>query len=70
MMFMYFARILPISGLKLDFYGFPGPWDNFNPVRIALSSKLPQDLHQIVESCPWNDCDTFEKVTFNTFVKN
>ena len=49
MMFMYFAWILWIWGLKLDFYGFPNPWDNFNPVRIENSSKLPQDVRQIVE---------------------
>ena len=59
MMFMYFARILWILVLKFDFYGFRNPWDHFDPVRIALSSKSPQELRQIVEYVAGNESQTF-----------
>ena len=64
MMFMYFPWILWICGLKLAFCGFPNPWDNFNPVRIENSSKLPQDLRQAVECFAGNGSHIFEKFTF------
>ena len=67
---MYFPWILLTSGLKLYFYGFPSPWDHFNPVRIEMSSKLPQKLRQIIEYCPGNESQTFGNVDFNIFVKN
>ena len=68
-MFMYFPLILLIVCIKIDFYGFTNPWDHFDPVRIEHSSKLPQDLRQIVEYVAGNGSHTFEKITFNTFVK-
>ena len=64
MMFMYFPGICWIFSVKLDFYGFPNPWDNFNPVRIGNSSKMPQDLRKFVEYVAGNGSHTFEKITY------
>ena len=41
-----------------------------NLVRIEFSSKLPQELRQIVEYRPQTEPQTFGKMCFNTFVKN
>ena len=50
--------------------GIFGSWDHANLIWIEFSSKLPQELRQIVEYCPGDEPQTFEKITFNTFVKN
>ena len=70
MMVMYFPLILLIFGIKSDFYGFPSPWDHFNPVRIGNSLKLQQKLRKFIEYCPGNEPQTFGKMDFKTFVKN
>ena len=52
---IYVLWISLTFGIKsdfMDFYGFSNPWDQFNPVGIDKSSKLPQDLRQIVDICP------------------
>ena len=41
--------------ISLCFFNFFGSWDYANLVRIELSSKLPQELYQIVEYCPGNE---------------
>ena len=51
----------------MSFYEFPSPWDHFNPVQIEKSSKLPQDLRQIVEYTPQNESQTFWKIHFQHF---
>ena len=56
--------------IDLWFFEFLGPRDHANLVRIELSSKLPQELRQIIEYCLKLEPQTFEKITFNTFVKN
>ena len=68
-MFIYFPLILLFCSLKMDFYGFPGPWDNFNPVRIANSLNLPQKLHKIVEYCAGNEPRLLEKLISSLFQK-
>ena len=40
-----------------------GSWDHANLVRIEFSSKLPQELRQIVEYRPQTEPQTFEKLT-------
>ena len=55
--------------INLWFFGFWGPWDHANLVRIGFSSKLPQELCQIVECRPQTQPQTFGKMRFNTFVK-
>ena len=47
-----------------------GAQDYANLVRIESASKLPQELYQIIEYRPQTESQTFEKITFNTFVKN
>ena len=64
---MHLPWILWILGVKLDFYGFPNPWDHFNPVRIEKSSKLPQDLRQNVAYIAGNGSQTFGKSGFQHF---
>ena len=69
MMFMYFLWILWTCCLNLDFYGFPSPWDHFDPVRIKHLLKMPQDLRQIVEYCPKLRQRLFGNMDFDTSVK-
>ncbi len=47
-----------------------GSWDSNDPFRIQLSSNLPQKPVQIVRYCFKFESQTFEKITFNIFVKN
>ncbi len=49
---------------------FLGSRERFNLVRIKFPSKVPQELRQMIEYCPENESQTFEKMDFNTFVKN
>ena len=56
--------------VNLGFSKFVGSREHFNLVRIEFSSKLPQELRQIVEYRPQTESQTFEKITFNTFVEN
>ena len=51
----------------MSFYEFSSPWDHFNPVQIEKSSKMPQDLRQIVEYTPQNESQTFWKIHFQHF---
>ena len=44
--------------------------ERFNLVRIENSSKLPQEVRQIVEYRPQAESQTFGKMRFNTFVKH
>jgi hypothetical protein len=37
---------------------------------MEFPSNLPQELRQIVEDCSKTESQTFEKITFNTFVKS
>ena len=46
---------------QMYFYRLLNPWDHFSPVRIENSSKLPQDLRQIVEYFAGNGSHTFDK---------
>ena len=46
---------------------FFGVLDYANLVRIGFSSKLPQELRQIVEYCPGNESQTFGKNRFQHF---
>ena len=52
------------------FFEFLWCRERFNLVQIEIPSKLPQELRQIIEYGPQTDPQTFEKITFNTFVKN
>ena len=70
MFFNGFPGLSAENLIFMDFSGFPSPWDSFKSVRIEKSSKMPQDLRQIVEYVAGNGSHTFEKFTFNTFVKN
>ena len=61
---------LEVYIINLCFFDFWGSWDHANLVRIELSSKLPQELDEIVEYCPKTEAQTFGNMDFNTFVNN
>ena len=56
--------------INLCFFDLFGSREHVNLVQIEKSSKLPQDLRQIVEYAAGNGSHTFEKNTFNTSVEN
>ena len=58
------------SNINSWFVGFLDPGDHANLVRIEFSSKLPQELYQIIECAAQTESQTFGKMRFNTFVKN
>ena len=55
--------------INLRFFQLLCSRDHANLVRIEFSSKLPQELCQIIEYCSKNESHTFQKMDFNNFVK-
>jgi hypothetical protein len=58
------------SNINSWFFGLLDTRDHADLVWIEFSLKLPQELRQHIEYCLGNESQTFEKMDFNTFVKN